>query len=310
MNREATTEVIDSGATSLMTFWGLGERLMGSIGFKAKALIISVVFVLPPLLIGYFYASAQNELVQFTAKERKGVEAMQRLIPLSGHILATRNIARAELGGFDAGTKFADAKAGVGSDLAAFGKYLTDTEDPLVIRNDFDALSKEWEKAISSQATIDGNGRIVFGLVNEALMKLWGDLGDNSNLSLDPDMDSYYLFSALAAAPQIREDMGQLWGWGTYAKSRFKKNQKELEISDVLRYVVWAANVSSEVSTGKGYMDKVYANNASIKARVNTSAFDAAQEFYEAAKDPDALQKDMAVREPLKNSVPRSYSIV
>jgi len=273
-------------------FWGLGDRFMGSVSFATKALVISVVFVLPLALLAYFYVTSQNEQVVFTEKERSGVDVLQHVVPLSSGVLNVRNLARMQAGGYDTGAKFTAEKQAVVDNLASFGKYLTESGDPLALKEDFDALSAAWLKASQAKDVVDEKGKVVFGPVNEALMKLLGDAGDNSNLSLDPDIDSYYLFSALASAPQIREDLGQLWGWGTYAKTRFQESKKELETKDILRYVVWAANVKSGVSTAQGYLDKVFANNPAVKGKLDASVFESALAFYEVAKDPDTLQRD------------------
>jgi len=253
------------GAGTTGGIWGLGVGLMGRISFLNKALIITVVFLLPLALLGYFFVSAQNDQISFSAKERTGVAAFQKLVPISTAVTKLRNATRAGLGGFDTASKFSAAKAEVDSTIKALEAHVAATGDPLAVKPAVDELKSAWAKASASANGADAAGQTVYGPVGEALAKLLGSIGDNSNLVLDPDIDSYYLFSTLYLLPQLSEDMGHLWGWGTYSLQRYQSSKKELESKDVLRYVVWAANVKAATGTSKDYLDKALAYNPSLK---------------------------------------------
>ena len=279
------------GVAAAGAIWGPGVRLMGNVSFMTKAIIITVVFLLPVALLGYFFVSAQSDQVSFSAKERIGVEAYKKLVPVTTAVIKVRNTTRASMGGFDAAAKFSAAKGEVDSTLKAFDAYLASSGDPLALKGSVDELNAAWAKASQSSNGVGADGSTVFGPVSAALVKVLGNVGDNSNLVLDPDIDSYYLFSTLYAMPQMAEDLGQLWGWGTYSMQRFQSSKKELETKDVLRYVVWAANVKSASGISKDYMDKAVAYNPGLKTRLDLSVLDGVNAFYELAKDPDALQK-------------------
>jgi methyl-accepting chemotaxis protein len=265
---------------------------MGSVTFPVKALIISLIFLLPVALLGYFFVSAQNDQIAFSAKERVGVDAFAKLMPLNGGILQVRGVTRAMMGGYDGAADFTLAKDGVGTELQNFDKYVVESGDPLALRKDLDALKSAWSKAAQSANGVDADGRTVFGPVNESLLKLVGSVGDNSNLALDPDIDSYYLFSTINTLPQIREDLGQIWSWGAYAMARAQISKKELDTKDVMRYAVWSANSKSGLDTAKGYLDKVFAANPGVQAKLDMGMFDAAAALQTAAADVLALEKE------------------
>ena len=279
-------------AAGLWRVWGPGIRLMGRLSFSLKALVISTTFLLPLLILGTFFVSAQEEQIGFAMKERSGVAAFRVLAPLMGQVLTARDLARAAQGGANTTAALAASKDAVRSAAQALGKHIADSGDPLKLQADFDAFSTAWSKGLQAGSEIDADGNSVFAAASDALNKMLGDVGDNSNLSLDPDIDSYYLFSALNNVPQIRDDLGQLWGWGSALTGSLRASHKDLATADLMRYAVWAANVRTNVATTQGYLDKVFAYNALTKAQVDAKGLDGALALDTLAADPNALLRN------------------
>jgi len=274
------------------SLWAPGARLMGHLNFPAKALIISLIFLLPVALLGYFFVSAQNDQIGFSAKERVGVEAFQKLAPVSGNLLLVRDLTRAAAGGFDTAARIKTAKAEVDKALQAFDKYVTESGDPLAVRKNLDAFKATWTLAAQSSTGLDPQGNTVFDAVNDDLVKVLGNVGDNSNLALDPDIDSYYLFSTINMLAQLRADLGESWAWGTYAKAHYQTSKKELDNAELIRFAVWGANAQTGLDTARAYLDKVFAANAGAQARLDMEMFSTAGAFRAAAADVQSLQKD------------------
>ena len=271
--------------------WGPGMRWMGSIGFPAKALIITMVFLLPVALLGYFFIIAQSEQIAFSAKERVGVAAIEKIVPISTGVFKIRNVTRATLGGYDGTAKYKMALQEIEAGMQGFEKHLSESGDPLAVKPEFEKLKTAWIAAAKSSNGVDGAGRTVFGPLAASLASLVSSVGDNSNLALDPDIDSYYLFSAINGLSVIGENVGQLWGWGTYAQGHFQSTKKELELKEVMRYAVWAAGVKDGLATTNDYLGKVVAYNPGLKSKLDLTVFDNVRAFYETAKDIDVLQK-------------------
>jgi methyl-accepting chemotaxis protein len=264
---------------------------MGSVSFPTKALIVSLVFLLPTVLLGYFFISAQNEQMAFTAKERLGVEAFQRVKPIATGVLKIRNATRAALGGFDSSSMFETAKVETDAALQQFDKYLAESGDPLTLKAEFGKLRTAWATALKARNGIDEAGRTVFGPLVTSLDKLISSIGDASNLALDPDIDSYYMFSTLYGMSSMSENLGQLWGWGTYAVAMSQSARKDIDQKDHLRYAVWSASVKSSLTTSKEFLDKVFAYNPVIKAKLDLDTLDDVRAFYDFAKDVQVLAK-------------------
>ena len=271
--------------------WRPGIRFMGNVRFPVKALIISIIFLLPVLLLGYFFVAAQSEQVDFTAKERVGVEAFQHWLPVSTSVLRLRSISRAASSGLAGADAFTKARAEVQTALADYEKYLTETGDGLALKPTLQEIKTAWATAETSATGLDAQGNTVYDPVIAASAKALGVLGDNSNLILDPDIDSYYLFSALYALPQMTDDLGQLGDWGAVALDRYQSAHKELELNDALHYAVWAANVDAALGTSKDYVSRVLAYNAPLKDALDSKVLDDVRVFHDVAKDAFALVK-------------------
>jgi methyl-accepting chemotaxis protein len=145
--------------------WAPGIRLFRAIGFNSKASVISAAFLLPIVLLALSYFQAQQGNIDFSAKERLGVSYARAAMPLLQHLLQTApDEARTA-------TLLADlekVEKAVGADLGTAKSY-----------------------AVLRTAVPASNTRAV-----GPLLDLLGVATDGSNLTLDPDIDSYYLMDA------------------------------------------------------------------------------------------------------------------
>ena len=265
--------------------WSPGVRLMRNLSFVVKALIISFIFIVPISLLGYFFASSQMAQIEFSAKERVGVVAIQKLIPVYSGLLKTRNATRATLGGFDGQGNYTQARADTDKALAAFDKYVAESGDVLLLKPELEKLKSAWSASAQVKNGVDANGRTVFGPVTASLQTLLNLIGDNSNLVLDPDLDSFYLMDAMVLSmPVLIEDLGQLWGWGTYALAH-----PGLTVADEKRYLVWSVGVENGLKRTHTYLQRSVLANPALKSQLNMGVFDEVQAFYALAKDSDVL---------------------
>jgi methyl-accepting chemotaxis protein len=167
---QSTTQYSPSGS-GLSTFfryhgvWAPGIRLFRAIGFNSKALVISAAFLLPIGLLAFNYFKAQQGNIDFSAKERLGVVYTRAGMPLLHQLLkAEPDSART---------------AALLADLEKAEKALGTT---LGTSNAYAAL----------KTALQTNGERAVG----PMLDLLGVATDGSNLTLDPDIDTYYLMDA------------------------------------------------------------------------------------------------------------------
>ncbi len=271
-------------------FWAPGVRLFRHLRFRGKALLVSALLMLPTVIVGGVYLSIVHEQVEFSEKEIHGVEAMKRFTPLLQAVIEVRNATRAALGGFEpAVADYQAGRARVDKAFAAFEDHLKASGDPLTLTPQLAKMRAAWQATAASRNGADEKGRTVFGPVTEAGLVVLQTISDQSNLVLDPDIDSLYMINAMfLAMPKVSEDLGQLWGWGTYALAKGGLENPE----QFRRYSVWAARTQSGVDDANEFFKRAFTANAELKSKVDLTGFDAALKFHKMAGDPSKMVQD------------------
>jgi len=197
--------------------WAPGVRLFRRLGFAAKAGTIALTLLVPIALLLWLLLQNKQAQIDFTVKEQQGVAALQQVVPVLQGLVHTRNTARAVAGGHPAQADLDQAKQRTDNALRALLEHLNRTGDPLGLKPDATKLQDAWQQASQRGLGIDAQGRTVYGPVAQAAVALLNRVGDDSNLVLDPDVDSFYTINALVLTlPPLADELGQVWGWSTH----------------------------------------------------------------------------------------------
>ena len=180
--------------------WAPGVRLFRNVKFRTKALIISTAFMVPLATVGWNWFSAQSAAIDFSAKERFGVEYAQEVMALLKTALQTRVLAAQ-------GSNVAGA-----SDVKPQLDKLAKTQDRLGADL---GTANAYKAAVAAQQTAAGaSGADATKAHSDyvaALVGLVTAAADGSNLTLDPDIDTYYLMdAAYTAVPSLAESVGRI----------------------------------------------------------------------------------------------------
>jgi len=183
--------------------WAPGVRLFRALGFRSKALIIALTFALPIGLLSFHYLSDRQEAIGFSSKERIGVAYAHDVMPLlqalqRQRVLNSRGVVPPELQ--DAVKRAEDALAQTerarGAELGTAQAY---------------AAYVDAGRAAAAAAGGDAQVRLKAQTAQiGALLHLLAASTDGSNLTLDPDLDTYYLMDAsMARLPAMAESLAQ-----------------------------------------------------------------------------------------------------
>lgn len=197
------------GQSSLAAHHGIfapGIRLFRNLGFPAKAMLISVAFLLPIVTLAFVNWSAASDNIEFSQKERLGVAYVRALMPVLDAAQNRRRAAVANAADIDdAQHRFATAFQSLADAQTKYGAAL--------------GTGDAWKKVEQMQSDLatqplradtDATFAAHTGLVN-ALMDLNHQVSDNSNLTLDPEVASFYLMdAAVFRLPKLTEHLGQL----------------------------------------------------------------------------------------------------
>ncbi|MEO8152270.1 MAG: methyl-accepting chemotaxis protein [Rhizobacter sp.] len=183
--------------------WAPGVRLFRRMHFKTKAAMVSAMFLVPVLALGWSFYNDKAASIEFSAKERVGVEYARDLMPALKLAVQSRAAvgtpAAAELQGkVDAQLKvLAATEAKLGDGLGTPPQF---------------AKLNEAAKAVTAQAgkadapAFDAHTQFI-----SALLDVLSQATDGSNLILDPDLDTYYLMDlSTTRAPQLIELMARM----------------------------------------------------------------------------------------------------
>lgn len=202
--------------------WAPGVRLFRSIGFRAKAAVISAVFLVPILFLAWQYFGDKAAAIGFSAQERVGVQYLRQAMPVLHALVAQREAAAAGDAAAVSATRadlqtrwatLAAAQASHGGLLGTGAAYQTARQ--------------------AADAPLPGDAAVGATLIHhnrsiEAMLHLISAANDGSNLTLDPDLDTYYLMdAAIAALPGQFDSAGRL-GALTLASTRAADSATDL----------------------------------------------------------------------------------
>jgi methyl-accepting chemotaxis protein len=191
--------------------WAPGVRLFRALGFRSKAAIIALTFALPIAVLAWQYLSDRHEAIAFSAKEHLGIAYMREITPLLRQLQQQRSAAlRGDAAALQAlrpsmeaqSRRLAQAQQELGAELGTAKAYAAFT-------------------AGSAGLPLSGSADDIFKTHTahiQALIDLLGVSTDGSNLTLDPDLDTYYLMDATTVRfPGMTESIAQVKDLGIIA---------------------------------------------------------------------------------------------
>jgi len=203
----------DSGFGSFFAYHGWlspGVRLFRSISFPAKAAWVSVMFVIPLVTMVWFLWSAASEQIEFAKSERQG---LTYVAPVLDFVSAAQNLRRA------ATVRAADLPEAQNRFTAAFSKVESGEKEfgaAFLTAKRFDALVKLYRPL--AQTSVTGSEDETFAAhtaLIDAALGLVDGIADGSQLTLDPELDTYHLMNfSVAVGPQYSEYLARLGGLG------------------------------------------------------------------------------------------------
>jgi len=199
------------------------KAAMGRLHYLHKFVLIFVIFLIPLGILSSILFRSITQDVQFLEQERRGVEYIGVLRPLLEKIPQHRGMTNAYLNGDDS---FKDKIGAIRSDIDRSFIALKKLDDKLggALRTGgkVRALKRQWrhleDNALKMQSA---ESFAAHSVLIKAVIGLIAEVGDSSNLILDPELDSYYLMDAVVnRLPSLTDAMGQARGLGSGAAAK------------------------------------------------------------------------------------------
>ena len=186
-----------------------GIRLMRTLSMPVKASLVATAFLIPLLMLGWFYWTNAGGQIEFAEQERRGVEWLQAWSPA----LQAAQEHRAMTGRLAAGDAAAAAGAAAAADawkkaidtLAEADKRLGGA---LTTERRVAALAQTMQAALTAGGKAPGASHEE---AIDALLAAGAAVGDSSNLVLDPDLDAFYLMqTSVIEGPGLTDALARM----------------------------------------------------------------------------------------------------
>jgi methyl-accepting chemotaxis protein len=264
--------------------WAPGVRLLRGIGFRAKAMIICAVFAVPIALLAWQYFTVQGANIEFSAKERIGVAYAATLRPLLGSLMQQRMQAAQAATGANAAP--ASQAATLQQQRAALAAAQAEHGQALGTAEQFKRVLDTAQKLAAAPAGPAGLPHHSAHIA--AVLDLLAAATDGSNLTLDPDIDTYYLMdAAMFRLPLMLDATGLVRSLSALPR----ESGKGLS-SHTRRIVEQAAVLGSNLAAVQAGLAKVDAYNADVRKRVSLDDALKAVADFSARSDALLLRAD------------------
>jgi hypothetical protein len=178
-----TSRVLGLGAAMFRP----AAHTIGRLRYVHKFVTVGLVLLIPLGVVAGAYVALQRDQIAFSAKEEVGVRFMVPLVELTAQVVEARH--RAVSPADDGRPDLAAAIAAVDAVDRAHRNQLRTTQDWVYARQ----LIVSAEHSVGTPVARYES----YNAATEALLALILHVGDESNLTLDPDLDTYYLMDTL-----------------------------------------------------------------------------------------------------------------
>ncbi len=161
--------------------------LMKRLSYSRKMLVAGFFFCIPIALLAYFLVTNIREQVEFGAKERSGVRYVMPLRNVLSYLLEHR---REIMSGGKTSTAPDKVLGELDRAEARLGRVLATGESVRTLKTKMGEVNGL--RGATARRTFDAHTALVGDLLELIVL-----VADNSNLTLDPDIDSYYLMDTL-----------------------------------------------------------------------------------------------------------------
>ena len=173
--------------------------LMGKLKYPYKFALVSFIFIIPLIVLMVILINIRNEAILFGEKERQGLVYLKPVKDLIFLSFEQRSLLyRASWGDSTVSKPVIRFSSKIKEQIAAIDKIDREIGSDLNVKADWSALKADWQEIEASIKLNNINERLLekYSSFISNVQTLTGKIGDESNLILDPDIDTYYLMDA------------------------------------------------------------------------------------------------------------------
>jgi methyl-accepting chemotaxis protein len=251
----------------LNLFFFPGKRLMRLLRMPAKFALIIATLLVPLSMLTYLYVAKANADLDFVADERIGVKQELLIGPISDLTLQHRGQALLTILALGDESRTSQSAAAVEAALSRIEQALA-KEDPFELARSFQQIKVAWRKASTVQYVDVGQITANYTILANAIGAYQAQVSEQSKLSLDPDVASYYLMIAgTDRLPSLISNLAPLRGLAAYAAAK----PEEL-VSTRLRIASFMALVKADSAAAKESIARADAARPDLVSDIDTTS--------------------------------------
>ncbi len=224
-------------------------RVINNRSTALKIGLLSLLLITPMLILFIFFIESEGYRINFSEKEIKGSQYLVHIYPLQTGIAKHRGLMASYLNGEES---FKGKLIDIESQISKNIKSVQTLPKQFDTQEAVNEIEKNWlllkgNLSLSVQDSFDLHTKLI-----RRVLSLIVHVADQSNLILDPDLDSYYLMDlTIIAIPELIEALGKARGGASAmatAKQVSTKNIIELNLysNDISRIL---ARTQASLST-------------------------------------------------------------
>ena len=193
-----------------------------STAFKISLLVI--LLIIPMLILLLFFIKSENHQIDFAQKEIKGNQYLTHIYPLQISMAKHRGLMAVYING---DTSFKGEIAKLKEQITEQLNSVTALPKQFGTQSIIASIERDWRSIkdnanLSLQESFNSHSALI-----QKILALIVHVADQSNLILDPDLDSYYLMDlTIIAIPELIEAMGKARGGASAIVATKEMSQK------------------------------------------------------------------------------------
>src|SRR5436305_4110721 len=237
---------LDSVRRAGRKFVAPGAKVMRRLRYAHKFAVIGVIVLACLGFVGFSYLGEVSTQVDFSQKERVGVVYVAPAADLVIALVEARNAAVAHASG-GGSADLATARQAVNSAIASVDHADAQVGQQLQVSKEWAGLRARILQATQKQQPAATALDTYNKLLTDALM-LVTNAGNNSNLILDPDLDSFYVMDEwITKLPPLMETIGRT----SDLEATFAASAKPVSVDDRIQLALDPGSVM----TNRGGVD-------------------------------------------------------
>jgi signal transduction histidine kinase len=250
----------------MISIFAPAVQVMNRLKYAGKFVLVGILLLIPTIVVMSQYIRSVNNTMQFSEDELYGLEynapVLQLLESIQNHGMYAHLVLS---GNIDYEDELSATQAQIETQIAAIDAVDARLGDYLQVSDDWGALKSFWATLIETLPTLNAERSDgTHDGVQERVLALLTAVGNNSNLILDPDIDTYYLMdTVITKLPLTTNYLAQIRSEAirVYTAPQFRSDsQAEVNLLTELANTTITAN-----ETGYTY---AYAYNPALEARI------------------------------------------